>query len=395
MRAFFPPAKFSCLLIGDGSLLVECGKFLLARGHHIEVVVTTNDSIMPIGHRRSVPSWCRQDEVSIDRLAGRTFDWIFSIANLSLIPAAVWQSATQGAVNFHDSLLPRYAGLNAPAWALLAGETQHGVTWHAITDRIDEGDIYAQSTFDIDEGETALTLNTKCFEAGIATFAELLEQIEVGATQRRAQALGDRTYCARHDRPDAAATLDFTTTTAEIDRVVRALDFGQGYLNPLALPKIRTRHGVYFVLALEEGAAITRDPPGTVSASGQDGALISTVDGAVRIKALVDTAGILVKPATALPPGKSILPLTGEELVALRAFTTETARQETWFVKRLQAGCAPEVYGSLPRSKDQAQNIRSFALPALSGQTEQGAIAAIAGYFIRSSTPRSHFVLAM
>ena len=26
MSAFFPPAKFSCLLIGDGSLLVECGK---------------------------------------------------------------------------------------------------------------------------------------------------------------------------------------------------------------------------------------------------------------------------------------------------------------------------------------------------------------------------------
>ena len=127
----------------------------------------------------------------------------------------------QGAANFHDSLLPRYAGLNAPAWALLAGETQHGVTWHAITDRIDEGDIYVQSTFDIDEDETALTLNAKCFEAGIASFVELIEQIEVGATQRRAQTLDDRTYCAKDDRPDAAATLDFTRATAEVDRVSR------------------------------------------------------------------------------------------------------------------------------------------------------------------------------
>ena len=101
-----------------------------------------------------------------------------------------------------------------------------------------------QSTFDIDEGETALTLNTKCFEAGIASFADLVGLIETGALEGRAQTLSDRTYCARHDRPDAAATLDFTTTTAEIDRVVRALDFGQGYLNPLALPKIRTEHGL-------------------------------------------------------------------------------------------------------------------------------------------------------
>jgi len=55
------------------------------------------------------------------------FDWLFSISNLSLIPTALWQAATRRAANFHDGPLPRYAGLNAPAWALLAGETQCGV----------------------------------------------------------------------------------------------------------------------------------------------------------------------------------------------------------------------------------------------------------------------------
>ena len=102
--------KLRCLLIGDGSLLVECGTLLLARGHHIEVVVTENDSIV---------DWAREIRAelvppgrsSIDCLAGRTFDWVFSIANLSVLPAAVWRSATQGAANFHDSLLPRYADL--------------------------------------------------------------------------------------------------------------------------------------------------------------------------------------------------------------------------------------------------------------------------------------------
>ena len=386
MRASPAAARLSCLLIGDGSLLVQCGTFLLTHGHHIACVVTASDSIA---------EWARENGAEVvapgrnlvDRLAGKTYDWLFSIANLSLVPAAVWRASTRGAANFHDGPLPRYAGLNAPAWALLAGEMQYGITWHAMSDAVDEGDIYVQNTFDIDEGETALTLNTKCFEAGIASFAELIGLIETGVIEGRAQALSDRTYCARHDRPDAAATLDFTATTAEIDRVVRALNFGQGYVNPLALPKIRTKHGVYFVLALEKAEAITRDPPGTVCASGEDGALISTVDGTVRIKALVDAAGTPVKPATALPADKSVTPLTDEELVALRAFTTETAKQEAWFIKRLQAGHAPEIYGSLPPSKEAAPNIRSFPLPALSGRTEQCAIAAIAGYFIRSGTP--------
>ena len=293
MKASSAAAKLNCLLIGDGSLLIQCGALLLAHGHHIAGVVTANDAIA---------DWARENGAAVvapgqglaDRLAGKTYDWLFSIANLSLVPAAVWQAATSGAANFHDGPLPRYAGLNTPAWAMLAGETQYGVTWHAMSDEVDEGDIHVQSTFDIDEDETALTLNTKCFEAGIASFAELIELIEAGALEGRAQDLSQRTYRGRHDRPDAAATLDFTATTADIDRVVRALDFGQGYVNPLALPKIRTQRGVYFVLALEKADATTRDPPGTVCASDEDGAVIATEDGAVRIKALVDAAGTSV-----------------------------------------------------------------------------------------------------
>jgi hypothetical protein len=238
-----------------------------------------------------------------------------------------------------------------------------------------------QSTFDIDEGETALTLNTKCFGPGIASFAELIGLIETGAIEGvLGHLVTARTI--RHDRPDAAATLD--SRPRRPGRSRQHVPSGQGYVNHWRCRRSGQSWCLFF-LALEEAEAITRDPPGTVCASGEDGAYL---DGgwAVRIKALVDTAGTLVEPARVLPPGESIVPLTGEEFVALRAFTTETARQEAWFVKRLHAGGAPEVYGSLPRSKEQMPNIRSFLLPALSGQTEQGAIAAIAGYFIRSST---------
>ena len=71
------------------------------------------------------------------------FDWLFSIANLEMIPESVLARAKAGAVNFHDGPLPRYAGLNAPVWAILAGETAHGITWHMIEGGIDEGDVLA------------------------------------------------------------------------------------------------------------------------------------------------------------------------------------------------------------------------------------------------------------
>src|SRR5690606_10493533 len=126
-------ALLNCLLIGDGSLLIRCGEHLLAGGHGIVAVVTGTEA---------VADWARGNGIEVvaagkdlaERLAGKTYDWLFSIANLSLVPSAVWRAARVGAANFHDGLLPRYAGLNAPAWALLAGETRYGITWHAMTD---------------------------------------------------------------------------------------------------------------------------------------------------------------------------------------------------------------------------------------------------------------------
>lgn len=381
-----PATKLNCLLVGEGSLLVQCGTVLLTRGHNIVGVVAATPFIADWAHENDIEVFAPGKDLA-ERLTGKAYDWLFSIANLSLLPAPVWQAATSGAANFHDGPLPRYAGLNAPAWALLAGETRFGITWHAMSDAVDEGDIYVQSAFDVDEYETVLTLNTKCFEAGIASFGELIGLIESGELVGQVQDLSQRTYCARHDRPEAAATLDFTATSAEVDRLVRALSFGPGYVNPLALPKIKTENGVYFVSELEKTEAITHDPPGTVSTSDDDGAVIATTDGAVRIKALVDGAGKPVELAEVLSVGANIRPLTGEQRIALDAFTAATAKHEAWFLRRLQAGRAPEIYGALPASDETAPSIRSFPLAALSGWTAPRAIAAIAGYFLRSGAP--------
>ena len=57
--------------------------------------------------------------------------------------------------------------------ALLAGESEHGVTWHLMTDAVDCGDVLAREAITIEDGETSLSLNTKCFEAGPNSFTAL------------------------------------------------------------------------------------------------------------------------------------------------------------------------------------------------------------------------------
>src|SRR5690606_20898806 len=152
-----------------------------------------------------------------------SFDYLLSIANLRMIPDAIVARAGRAAINFHDGPLPRYAGLNAPVWALMAGELEHAVSWHLMAGGPDEGDLLVQRRFAIEPGDTALTLNARCYEYGVESFAELLERMESSRLSGAPQDLSQRTYFGKHQRPQAFALLDFDAPGESIERLVRSL----------------------------------------------------------------------------------------------------------------------------------------------------------------------------
>ena len=55
-------------------------------------------------------------------------------------------------VNIHPSLLPKHKGLHTHRRALEAGDLQHGVSVHWVTEELDAGDVIAQSGFDVPAG---------------------------------------------------------------------------------------------------------------------------------------------------------------------------------------------------------------------------------------------------
>lgn len=272
-----------CVLIGDQSLLTACGDILRRRGHDIRAVVTENASVAAWAQERSVAVAAPGDDLAT-WLANHEHEWFFSIANLRMLPEAVWRQAKIGAINFHDGPLPRYAGLNAPVWAILNGETSFGVTWHEITAGIDAGEIYVQRTFDISSDETAFTLNSKCFEAAIASFDPLVDALEAGAPQGRAQDFSTRSVFARDARPAAAGLLQLGQGAAELDRLVRALDFGPGYRNPLVAPKILVGDEALPVSAVEQLDTVPIGPVGQVLDAGDDAITVVVGDGAVKLR---------------------------------------------------------------------------------------------------------------
>lgn len=323
-------SDFSYVLMGHESLLIQCGEKLLSRGHENAVAVVTDDA--------DITTWAAGHHLTViapgaglaDRLTALRFDWLLSIANLRIIPQNVLDHAALGAVNFHDGPLPRYAGLNAPVWALLNGESQHGVTWHMIEGGIDEGDILATQSVTLSEQDNALTLNTKCYDAAMRSFDTVIDQLETGAPTRIKQDLGQRTYVARDDRPHAAAHLDFRDGTAPVLRMVRALDHG-GYWNPMALPKLMLNGHLVFVGAAElvKGSGVAAQVLSTTKKS----LTVATYNGAVELSDLRGTDGQPFDPSAHVKAGDLLT--TPADPDALTEAMRDVARNDGFWRQKL------------------------------------------------------------
>ena len=161
--------RFSCFIIGETTLSIRCAELLLARGHLILGLITDNADALRWAGQHAIRAF-DPDAGFAATLVGTEYDYLFSIVNERLLPPPVLASARRLAINYHDAPLPRYAGMHSTSWAIMAGETAHGVTWHVASEKVDAGAIIRQQGVPIDPEETALSLNAKCYDAAVESF---------------------------------------------------------------------------------------------------------------------------------------------------------------------------------------------------------------------------------
>ncbi|HKX39510.1 MAG TPA: formyltransferase family protein, partial [Burkholderiaceae bacterium] len=338
----------SCCLIGEGTLLVQCAEVALSQGFAIRGVVSSAPEVV---------RWC--DAHGVARIAasqdqpaflGREpFDYLFSIINHAVCAPEVLALPRQAAINFHDSLLPRYAGFNVTSWALLAGETSHGVTWHEMSERVDAGRILKQREFAIAADDTAFTLAAKCYDAAIESFAELLHELLAGTSVPQAQDNAQRSYYTRQRRPVGGALIAWDRPAAELDALVRALNFGPD-ANPLAVAKCRFGDEWWVAtdaaIASDEvapgGSGATPAAPGTVLAIAADGITVATASEPLRLRALQTLAGAAVSPheltqRCGLRPGAQLAGLDDEAHARFAQAVDRLATHEAFWTRRLAA----------------------------------------------------------
>ncbi|WP_435257493.1 MupA/Atu3671 family FMN-dependent luciferase-like monooxygenase [Thioclava sp. FR2] len=348
--------QLTAILIGNESLTLQTGLAWLDQGHRLEAVVTRN---------AEVRQWAEAAGIRVERpgkhlaqqLSSLNVDWVLSVAYLSLVPQEILSLAKNGGVNFHDGPLPDHAGLNAPVWALLEGEAQHGITWHLITAGVDEGDILERRYFEISDQDTALTLNTRCYEAAIESFPAVMAQLEIGL-KRTPQDLSRRKVHMRADRPAAFGRIQFNVPSATVVRFVRALDHGR-YWNPLTTAKIEIAGKV-----LNVGTAEIADgsgEPGQILSATSEGLVVACLTGAVRLNRLTcQSKGLPVSPATFA--GQSLSTLSAERSGDLTASLAAISHHEP-ALRRELIELQPIVVSSVSVSEPQAWEKISLDLP--------------------------------
>ncbi len=388
------------VLVGASSLLVRCGECLLERGHRVTAVVTSDEAVQEWAARLGIRHLPLSGGLAA-ALRPEPFDVLLSIGTLVVLPADLIRLPTRAAVTFHDGPLPRYGGLNSPAWALLDGETEHGVTWHRMVPQAGAGNVLVQRRVAIGEDDTALTLNAKCVEAGLESFDDVLAALADGRPGTP-HTLDAATFRLAAHRPASMGVLDWTQPATHLARLARALDFGP-YRNPLTRPKLLVEND-HVIVAQVTTASAQPAPAGTVLAVEPGAITVAAADGAVRLAGFVTADGSPLAAADLdtrwqVRPG-AMLPCPGREaLRGLDDALAPIARAERDWILRLEAlepATLADGGGAEHAAREHVQPLSQETATALTppGASAPDAICAAIALFVAAVTGRHRLDVA-
>lgn len=137
-----------------------------------------------------------------------------------ILPSAVLTMPRLGCLNIHASLLPRWRGAAPIQRAILAGDTETGITIMQMDEGLDTGAILMKKSCPISPLDTANSLHDKLANLGAEAIIETLDELQQGKLVSQLQDPALATYAEKIKK--AEAQLDWNKSTMELEREVRA-----------------------------------------------------------------------------------------------------------------------------------------------------------------------------
>jgi methionyl-tRNA formyltransferase len=135
-----------------------------------------------------------------------------------ILPEPMLNSPERGCLNIHASLLPRWRGAAPIQAAILAGDSETGITIMQMDAGLDTGPVLLRQSVPISQTTTAASLLDILAPLGAALILDALASLPTPVTQSDF----DATYAPKLTREDGR--IDWSQSATAIDRRIRAFE---------------------------------------------------------------------------------------------------------------------------------------------------------------------------
>ena len=314
------------LFMGTPAFAVPSLVRLLESPHRVVGVVTQPDRPRGRGQRVSaapVKSVATEREVPVlqpERLSDPevlaaikmlTPDLAVVAAYGRLLPQVMLDLPRLGVINVHASLLPRWRGAAPIHRAIIAGDTETGITIMRVVLALDAGPMLSNVSTPIDPNETSVELEERLATMGAGELLTVVDRLARDEVSGEPQNETLVTYAKRLQRGDSH--IDWARPAVAVHNQIRGL---QPW--PLATAQLNGRRLMLLQSIVEHSRELPADP-GSVVSAGPDGMIVATRPGAIRLIE-VQESGRAVMSVGAYLNGRPVA--VGDRFEAVPAATT-------------------------------------------------------------------------
>jgi len=185
-----------------------------------------------------------------------------------ILPIGVLTTPTYGCLNIHASLLPRWRGAAPIHRALLAGDSETGITIMQMDKGLDTGDMLYKVSAPIETNDTAASLHDKMAELGATAIVTVLKDLAHYQAQAIPQDDSQANYAEKLVKTEGE--IDWTQSATEIERKIRGLTPWPGAYTFLAGQRVK----ILASLPVNPSQQ-TNQPAGTVISVGRKAILVA------------------------------------------------------------------------------------------------------------------------